>query len=261
MPAVSGSFYPSQPEELLAKISIFLDAATPPSLAKKPNLLIVPHAGYDYSGQIAADAYSLLSEFREDYRQVILLGPSHRVPLRGIALSLHDYFVTPLGLIPIDVTLASALASFNFVGSREDAHQLEHSLEVQLPFLQLALSEFELLPMVIGQTTPRQVSDVLSRLWHEDTLIVVSTDLSHFLLDADAQRIDADTIAKITELDESLEGSEACGHFPLNGALHFARKRGWVISEISHCNSSVASGNKDRVVGYASFYSNQHQAA
>jgi len=254
LPAVSGSFYPALANELEFQIDSFFHSLSNDTHSGSPKMLIVPHAGYVYSGQVAAQAFALLAPYKHRYKRVVLLGPSHRVPLSGIALPEADQFETPLGNVVVDATSRQALESLSFVSTRRDAHELEHSLEVQIPFLQKVLDSFEIIPLVVGKTDTAQVSDVLSRLWGtEETLIVISTDLSHFLFYNDAKRVDSETIDKIRAFQSDLRGEEACGHYPLNGALAFAQTKGLRIDTVASCNSGDVSGSKENVVGYASF--------
>ncbi|TCS40824.1 AmmeMemoRadiSam system protein B [Reinekea marinisedimentorum] len=260
-PAVAGTFYNANAEELQQEIQAFLAniQEAPPKAA--PAMLIVPHAGYVYSGQIAAFAYAQLKGHEDAYNRVIVLGPSHRVLLEGIAISSDNRFETPLGQIHCDTSAIARLSNLPFVAYRHDAHLLEHSLEVQLPFLQTLLGEFELIPLVVGGIDPPQLIAALESIWDEKTLLVVSTDLSHFHRDAPARAIDENTIHKILQYDPDIEGFEACGHFPLAGALGFAQQRGWDIQLLTKGNSGDIFGDKSRVVGYASFSLNSTQAA
>ncbi len=255
-PAVSGAFYPAEPQELLRQVENYLRCAVNHTLTPEPpKMLIVPHAGYMYSGQIAADAYAHLKEWNQQIDRVILLGPSHRVPVNGMAVTESDCFATPLGEIPIDTEAIASIQSMPSVFQSEEPHLLEHSLEVQLPFLQILLNSFDLIPVVVGRCTDQQIATMLKALWAPKTLLVVSTDLSHFLYDDDAKRIDSQTVQSILTKHTDLCGEQVCGHYPLNGALYFARKQGWRMLEVSHGNSGQVTGNKERVVGYASFAS------
>ncbi len=253
MPAVSGAFYPAETHQLHHQLATFLGQANFDADSRTPTMLVVPHAGYVYSGQIAAKAYALLKNHRDAYRRVVVLGPSHRVALHGIAVAEHATFRTPLGDIKLDQIAISRLTDLPGVDVRTDAHALEHSLEVQLPFLQTLLDDFLLVPLVVGQSSVELVREAIEAVWDEQTLLVVSTDLSHFLYDADANRVDANTIQKILHCETSLLGEEACGHHPLNGALAFAKGRGWLVEPVAKGNSGDITGDKERVVGYASF--------
>jgi len=259
-PAVSGSFYPALANELTLQVTAFFQTLAScetdgnTDINHLPKMLIVPHAGYIYSGQVAASAYARLRPYKQEYQRVVVLGPSHHVPIQGIATPDADVFETPLGKISVDQQTIKGLSDLEFVAVRGDAHRLEHSLEVQLPFLQSVLSEFKLIPLVVGLATPEQVSQVIRRLWNDrETLFVISTDLSHFLEYEDAKTVDSRTIHKIEALNPCISGKEACGHYPLNGALAYAKEQELQIKTLNWCNSGDMSGSKDRVVGYASF--------
>lgn len=258
--AVAGAFYPASKDELQRQVNAFIDEHHSQTAAA-PTMLIVPHAGYVYSGHIAASAYTLLKEHRHAYRRVVLIGPSHRVPLQGIATSSAQRFNTPVGSVELDTDAQSQLMRIPAVQQRDDAHMMEHSLEVQLPFLQSLLSDFRLIPLVVGAVEPEAVSEVLKVLLTPQTLIVVSTDLSHFHSDTEARAIDSSTIAKILNGQLNINGNEACGHYPLAGALLFAQMKGWHIQLQSHGNSSDTIGDRSRVVGYASFSFTAEKAA
>ncbi len=253
-PAVSGSFYPESSHKLAREVNRLL-ATSPPAAVNQPaKMIIAPHAGYIYSGHVAAQAYSLLREHADYYQAVVLLGPSHRVGFKGIALPEPDRFETPLGALEVDSALLELVQPLPFCAQRNDAHALEHSLEVQLPFLQKTLSHFRVLPAVVGHCLPEQIAQFIEQLWHQpQVLFVISTDLSHFHTDQIAKRVDQETIDKIKALHSDLNGEQACGHYPLNGALLFARQHGLSIQEIARCNSGDISNNKESVVGYASF--------
>lgn len=221
---------------------------------KAPKVLIVPHAGYQYSGLVAASAYQLLDGYSVQIHRVVLLGPSHHVAFEGIAIPSSEQFETPLGPIDLDLDWLNKAAEDPGVVIRDDAHQYEHSLEVQLPFLQTVLSDFTLVPLVVGVCHPDLVSRVLRRLWGgPETLIVVSTDLSHFNTYDTAKKIDLNTTNKILSFNSNISGQEACGHFPLNGLLSRAKSAGMSIHLQSLKNSGDAEGNYSRVVGYGAF--------
>lgn len=252
-PAVAGTFYPARPAELAATVDRLLDAAgdAPP---QRPKALIVPHAGYIYSGPTAARAYAALRPWRRQIRRVVLLGPTHRVPVDGLALPECEAFATPLGDVRLDLDAMADLADLPQVGRSEDAHAWEHSLEVHLPFLQRVLDDFTLVPLAVGQATPEAVAEVLERLWDGDqTLIVVSSDLSHYLPYAKAQQVDRETCGHILKLAADLRPERACGAFPANGLLQAARHHGLRPQLIQLCNSGDTAGDKERVVGYAAF--------
>ncbi len=252
-PAVAGMFYPAEADELARDIQAFL-AACEPAQAPAPKALIVPHAGYVYSGAVAASAYALLAPARSIIRRVVLLGPAHRVPIRGLALPVAEAFATPLGGVPIDAEDARAALALPQVSASDVAHNLEHSLEVQLPFLQTVLDDFTLLPFAVGAATPAQAAEVLDLLWGgPETLILISSDLSHFHAYATAQGIDQGTAGEILAFEPSIEHEQACGATPINGLLLTARRRGMSIELLDLRNSGDTAGDRSRVVGYASF--------
>jgi AmmeMemoRadiSam system protein B/AmmeMemoRadiSam system protein A len=251
-PAVAGMFYPGDPrvlaaevEELLGNVDYFA-----PRLGF-PKAIVVPHAGYIYSGPVAARAYDEITPARGIVKRVVLLGPTHRVAVRGLALPAADFFDTPLGRIPLDKEEVSNLPH---VVTSDPAHAMEHSLEVQLPFLQRALGSFSLVPLAVGRATPDEVAAVLERLWGgAETLIVVSTDLSHYHAYDEARAMDAATIAKIAAFSTDITHEEACGATPLNGLLSLSRRKNLSMKLLAACNSGDTAGGKDRVVGYSSF--------
>lgn len=253
--AVAGSFYPDEPRALKAAVAMHLARARTAQAepGHGPKLLVVPHAGYVYSGDVAASAYALLAALRGRIRRVVLLGPTHRVAVRGLAAPQADAFETPLGRVSIDRAALAQIADLQQVGLSDRAHALEHSLEVQLPFLQTVLGEgFSLLPLAVGEATPQQVDEVLERLWGGDeTLIVISSDLSHYLSYAEARERDRATAQRILAFATDLQGDEACGCRPLNGALRAAKRHGLVPRLLDLRNSAdTAGGDRHRVVGY-----------
>lgn len=254
-PAVAGTFYPDDPRQLQIDVERMLDDAELTDIdTAHLKALVVPHAGYVYSGPIAASAYKLLAPHKERIKRVVLLGPSHRVALPGIAIPESKFFRTPLGDIAIDQPALQGLAKLPGVQFRDDAHAREHSLEVQLPFLQTVLSDFVLLPMVVGAADADTVSAVLATLWGGDeTLIIISSDLSHYLPYAAAKTTDSDTSRRIERLDYSIVGEQACGCHPLNGLLKLARQKGLKVSTLDLRNSGDTAGSRDQVVGYGSY--------
>jgi AmmeMemoRadiSam system protein B/AmmeMemoRadiSam system protein A len=253
--AVAGLFYPGERGALAAEVQALLGAVDRPAPRLRfPKALIVPHAGYVYSGAVAARAYDELSGARDIVRRVVLLGPAHRVAVCGLAAPRADLFQTPLGLIPVDGVALRALEDLPQVVQSDPAHALEHSLEVQLPFLQTLLGEFSLVPLAVGMASVGEVAAVLERLWGgEETLIVISTDLSHYLAYDEARAVDAATLARIAACASDIDHDEACGATPLNGLLAFARRRSLEVRLLAACNSGDTAGDKDRVVGYSSF--------
>ena len=252
-PAVAGMFYPDDADELVRDVRSYL-AAAPAAQAPAPKALIVPHAGYVYSGAVAARAYAQLAPARKTIRRVVLLGPAHRVPIRGLALPVAEAFATPLGGVRIDAEGAAAALQLPQVSASDVAHNLEHSLEVQLPFLQTVLDDFSLLPFAVGAASPAQVAAVLDLLWGgAETLILISSDLSHFHGYAQAQGIDRHTVDEILAFAPSIEPEQACGATPINGLLLCAKRRGMKIDLLDLRNSGDTAGDRSRVVGYASF--------
>jgi MEMO1 family protein len=254
--AVAGLFYPGTPPALKASVRALLDAAPRPAAtdAECPKALIVPHAGYIYSGPIAASAYARLVPGRSLIRRVVLLGPVHRVPIRGLALPGADSFVTPLGAVTVDAEAAARLHAMPQVVESEPAHSLEHSLEVQLPFLQTILEEFTLVPLAVGDASPSEVAEVIERLWGgPETLIVVSSDLSHYHPYERAAEIDSSTVDDILALADTLDHEQACGATPINGFALCARRHGLKPELLDLRNSGDTAGEKSRVVGYAAF--------
>lgn len=247
--AVAGLFYPGEPAALRALVAGQL--ADNPARGPLPKALIAPHAGYVYSGPVAARAYNLLPA---DVRRVVLLGPAHRVPLRGLALPTVSAFRTPLGDVPLDLEAMRSLDALPQVVRSDEAHRLEHSLEVQLPFLQARLDKFTLVPLVVGWASPTAVAEVLERLWGgPETLVVISSDLSHYHPYADAQHLDETTARRIESLQAPLEGEQACGAHPLNGLLNLAQAKHLKVTRLDLRNSGDTAGSRDRVVGYGAW--------
>ena len=252
--AVAGSFYPESPTELAREVAALIRAAAPAHATRAPKALIVPHAGYVYSGPVAASAYATLAAARHAIRRVVLLGPTHRVALRGLALPQATAFATPLGTVALDEALALVLRDLPQVTQSDAPHRLEHSLEVQLPFLQAALEEFSLLPLAVGDATVREIAEVLDRVWGgAETLILVSSDLSHYHAYAEAQRLDRNTAGQILALSPLSDFDQACGALPVNGLIDCARRRGLVPRLLDLRNSGDTAGDKSRVVGYGAF--------
>lgn len=252
-PAVAGLFYPGDPQELRDVISGYL-AQAPTTAGPVPKALIVPHAGYVYSGVIAGAAYSQVAHQRRRIRRVVLIGPSHRVYLRGMAVPAAEAFQTPLGVVPIDREMKARVLMHEPVVESDTPHASEHSLEVQLPFLQMLFDDFTLLPIALGSASPPSVAAVLAEAWgDEDTLVLVSSDLSHYLSYEEARAVDDETIAAILRNDSTLTGEQACGCIGINGLSHLARQRNARVEEIARCNSGDTAGDRNRVVGYGAF--------
>lgn len=251
-PAVSGLFYPGEAGALARDVRAMLASANPSDI--NPKTLIVPHAGYIYSGAVAASAYATLRNSARRIRRVVLLGPTHRVAVRGLALPGVDAFATPLGTVQVDAEAAQAIAHLPQVTVSPQAHALEHSLEVQLPFLQTVLPDFKLLPLAVGMASPEEVAEVLELLWGgEETLIVISSDLSHYLPYNVAREIDAATAQSILDLEHALTHEQACGGTPINGLTLAARRHHLIPHLLDLRNSGDTAGPRDGVVGYAAF--------
>ena len=247
-PAVAGMFYPADSFTLAQQVRGFLAHAHPPALI--PKALIVPHAGYIYSGAIAATGYATLKPIAHRIRRVVLLGPTHRVAVRGLALSGAAAFDTPLGRIQIDT--AHAIAHLPQIFTSPAVHAQEHSLEVQLPFLQCVLPEFTLLPLAVGMASAAEVAEVLALVWGGDeTLIVISSDLSHFLPYQTAQAMDRETVQAILKLHQPIDHERACGGTPINGLLLAAKHHHLTPHLLDLRNSGDTAGDGERVVGYA----------
>ena len=252
-PAVAGQFYPGNASELRSAIrGFFADVQARPGPA--PKALIVPHAGYIYSGPVAATAYASLRSYREQYTRVILLGPAHRVAIKGLALSAADIFRTPLGDVPLDKASIAAL-DMPEVMVFDATHQLEHSLEVHLPFLQSVIGSFSIVPLIVGDVAAQTVADVIDALWGgPETLIVVSSDLSHYLSYEKARTLDDATCRAIENLEvDRIDHHGACGATPIGGLLIAARHRGMKVRTLDLRNSGDTAGDKNRVVGYGSW--------
>src|SRR5690606_8138809 len=210
----------------------------------------------------AASAYGRIAPARTRIRRVVLLGPVHRVPVRGLALAGVEAFDTPLGRVPVDAEACARLRTLPQVAESPAAHGLEHSLEVHLPFLQRLLEDFSLVPLAVGDASAEEVAQVLDLLWGGDeTLIVISSDLSHYLPYAEARSVDAATARRIVALDSAIAHEEACGGTPVNGLTLLAKRRGLRIELVDLRNSGDTAGPRDRVVGYGAFVALPGQAA
>jgi AmmeMemoRadiSam system protein B len=252
-PAVAGMFYPASRGELHSMLSGYLlDAAADDNV---PKAIIVPHAGYIYSGPVAASAYARLVPARERIKRVVLLGPSHRVPFTGLAYTSARFFETPLGMIPVDTTALAAIADLPQVQLLDAAHAREHSLEVHLPFLQEVLDDFSLVPLVVGDATPEEVAEVLERLWGGDeTLIVVSSDLSHYHDYDTAVALDTATSRAIeNKRIQDIGYDHACGRIPVSGLLTVAGRQHMKVTTVDQRNSGDTAGPRDQVVGYGAY--------
>ena len=252
--AVAGTFYPFPRQALEKEVRLLLEQAQPASIGVTPKAIIVPHAGYIYSGQTAAVAYASLSALKNKISRVVLLGPVHRVAVRGLALPDVDAFETPMGKVLLDQAAINSITPMPQVVVSAAAHVLEHSLEVQLPFLQSVLGDFKLVPLAVGDATAAEVAAVLDKLWGgEETLIVISSDLSHFLPYHVAQSVDQETVQRILDFNGPLSHDQACGGTPINGFLMSAERHHLRPQLLDYRNSGDTAGDKNRVVGYASF--------
>jgi len=254
-PAVAGTFYPGESRELAQTLAQMLGTAAHDAPERAvPKALIAPHAGYIYSGPVAASVYALLAPARRSITRVVLLGPTHRVAVRGLALPASQAFATPLGTVEIDRAAVDTLRGMPQVTVSEQAHALEHSLEVHVPFLQTVLDRFTLVPLAVGNASTREVAEVLDALWGgPETLIVVSSDLSHYLSYGDAQAVDRATAKAILGFATDLSHEQACGATPVTGLSRIAKRRGLKSELIDLRNSGDTAGDKNRVVGYGSF--------
>jgi AmmeMemoRadiSam system protein B len=258
-PAVAGAFYPGDPGELRETVEGLLAAAPRPSGADpRPKAVIAPHAGYVYSGPIAATAFaaigSIAGRSAAPIRRVVLLGPAHRVPVDGLALPGATAFATPLGAVEVDAEAVAAVSELPQVVESAAAHAPEHSLEVELPFLQVLLGEFRLLPLVVGDADGPEVAEVLERVWGgEETAIVVSSDLSHYMAYDVARRIDEETSRQILDLAPPLDPRRACGARPIDGLLVAARRRRLAPELLDLRSSGDTAGDRRQVVGYGAF--------
>jgi AmmeMemoRadiSam system protein B len=252
-PAVAGLFYPEDADALARSVDDFLAAAEWPG--GPPKAIIVPHAGHVYSGPIAARAYAALAPLRARIARVVLIGPSHRIPFRGLALPSDEAFHTPLGTVPIDQGAVATLQELPQVMVLDAAHDREHCLEVHLPFLQRVLGRFSLVPLVAGDASAEDVAEVIETVWRDDrTLVVVSSDLSHYNDYETAQKMDAATSAAIEALDGAAIGrADACGRVPIRGLLAVAKRRGLHARTVDLRNSGDTAGPHDRVVGYGAY--------
>lgn len=251
--AVAGTFYPANPTLLHNTVSTMLEQAKPSELI--PKAIIVPHAGHIFSGPIAASAYCLLKNLKQPVSRVILLGPSHRVAFKGLACSRADQFMSPLGAIDVDTETIDKIVALPGVEYIEQAHTYEHCLEVQLPFLQETLRHFTIVPIVTGDASPQMVCNVINALWDgPETLVVISSDLSHYHQYDVAKNKDAVTSRQIENLEfETLHGDSACGKVAISGLLKFSRDHNLQVNTLDLRNSGDTAGDKNRVVGYGAY--------
>ena len=257
-PVAAGSFYPADPAELTSVLQTYLrrgEARVNASAQKTPKAIIAPHAGYRYSGEVAASAYALLKPARELVSRVVLIGPAHRFPVTGLALPVESSFATPLGDLSVDTAAVARIAGFDFVNVVSEAHHFEHALEVHLPFLQQVLSSFSIVPLLAGDVTPAEVRELLDCLWGgAETLFVISSDLSHFHDRRTATHIDAQTSAAIERLDaDGVGAGQACGCMPIRGLLMAAGDRKLKARIVDVRNSGDTAGGTGEVVGYGAY--------
>lgn len=253
--AVAGLFYPAVPSVLVDMVNDVLAHASVPRKLHIPKALIVPHAGYIYSGSIAANAYQYLSPIRQVIKRVVIIGPSHRLGFHGVALSSADYFETPLGSIAIDKKAQAKLTDIDGVQILDSAHAAEHSLEVQLPFLQQVLEDFSIVPIVAGDASAELIEKVIAALWGgPETVFIISSDLSHYHDYQTAQQLDKSTSQNIIDLDfRAIHSINACGCVGIRGLLKFAHQHPLKPSLIDLRNSGDTAGSKDSVVGYGAY--------
>jgi len=254
--AVAGMFYPGNARDLHNLVlRLIAEAGTRSDPGPVPKAIIAPHAGFKYSGSVAASAYVRLKPGFDRIRRVVLIGPSHRVPLSGVGVSSARAFETPLGTVPVDAEAVAQLSALPHIEFSDEAHAEEHSIEVQLPFLQCLLDEFSILPLVCNRASVDLVAGVLHRVWgNSETLIVISSDLSHYLPYPEARQMDGATCRAIEILDhEALNHEQACGHAPVGGLLSVAKRRRMGVTTLDLRNSGDTVGDKRRVVGYGAW--------
>lgn len=254
-PAVAAMFYPGDADTLKDMVNQQV-AAGQGFHSAATKALIAPHAGYVYSGGVAGSAYQSIKDQAEQIQRVVLLGPAHRLAFRGVAAPSHAYFATPIGHVEVDhEVLQPLIDKYKFLGVLDQAHQQEHGLEVHLPFLQMVLNDFKVVPLVVGQASPDDVAAVLDELWGgEETLVVISSDLSHYHDYATAKKMDAVTAACIESYNyEDLAHDGACGFYPVRGLMKVASERNLSIHRLDMCNSGDTAGDKNRVVGYGAW--------
>lgn len=256
-PAVAGQFYPNDPNKLRQVVNEYIGQARKRDNSftrrGRPKAIIGPHAGYIYSGPIAGTVYAYLAESKTQPRRVILIGPSHWARVAGLATSSAQAFITPLGHVPIDVEAVETLVNLPQVVVQDRAHEREHCLEVHLPFLQAILDDFVLVPLVVGDASAAEVAEVLGLLWEDpETIVVISSDLSHYHDYETAVMLDKLTSQAIEELQLLKEG-QACGRKAINGLLYLAKQIDLQPETVDLRNSGDTAGPKDRVVGYGAY--------
>jgi MEMO1 family protein len=254
-PAVAGTFYPVDVARLRAVVESCLAEASGAPGDRPPKAVIAPHAGYVYSGPVAGQAFAALGAAASQIRRVVVIGPAHFVRVQGLAVPSAEVFRMPLGDVPLDRAAIAGILDLPQVELADAPHRPEHALEVELPFLQAVLGDFALVPLLVGDATPDDVADVLGRLWDgPETLVVISSDLSHYEPYASAREHDAATAEAIERLDEAALGPrDACGYLPIAGLLIEARRRGMQALRLDLRNSGDTAGPKDQVVGYGAW--------
>lgn len=252
-PAVAGQFYPDDPVELRAMVEGYL--ANAEEFGAPPKALIAPHAGFVYSGPIAGSAFRQLAPLREKITRVVIAGPTHRIPFRGIAVCSSKRYATPLGEVPVDEEAQANILGMPGVVTFDPAHEKEHSIETHLPFLQLALEKFSIVPLVIGDADPADIAAVFEALWGgSETLLCVSSDLSHFLSYAAARKLDTATSHAIEQLrPEAIGSDQACGRLPVQALLLCAKQHGLTALTLDQRSSGDTAGTRDEVVGYGAY--------
>ncbi len=252
-PVVAGMFYPGTERELRHAVDGYMAEATS-ALERRPQALIVPHAGYQYSGPVAANAYATLLPWVNQITRVAVLAPSHRVPFRGMAINSAGGFRTPLGTVKVERDTVDAVEKLPGVSTLDAAFAQEHAMEVQLPFLQSILPDFTLVPLIVGDADNKDVTRVIEYLADDGLLIVVSSDLSHYHDYLTCRLRDRDTTVEIERLHADAIGPyDACGAYPIRGLLTVAAKHGWRAKTLDLRNSGDTSGNKSQVVGYGAY--------
>lgn len=252
-PAVAGAFYPDEPDILNNMVEHLFDAIT--WAGSSPKAIIAPHAGYIYSGIAAACAYQCL-EMMPYIKNIILVGPSHYIAFNGVAYSDYDTFITPLGELFVNTNLIQQIAKLPATQHFNDAFSREHCLEVQFPFLQKKLNEFTIVPLLVSGANKQTVASVLEALWGDkETLVIISSDLSHYHDYLTAQQLDSETSQAIVNLDaDNIKEDSACGRIAIRGLLHLAKQKKMQAKKILQINSGDTAGDKQRVVGYGAYH-------
>jgi hypothetical protein len=249
---VAGLFYPDEEPDCRRQVERLLSSTRQQALASVKGL-IVPHAGYSYSGAVAAAAYRSLGVAADSDPLIAILGPNHRLPLRGMALDSHSHFATPLGPVTLCTEIVAELQQLPGADYNDAVHREEHCIEVQLPFLQTLFHSFSLVPVLVGQGEPERVAELVGALQAYGALVLISSDLSHFLPYDDARLVDASTSEAIIRLDSNLQPQQACGYGAINAMNTFARRQGWRTELLARNNSGDTGGDNSRVVGYGAY--------